>query len=116
MARAYNMMDKERKHMDDSQNKPEKVEEQHLTDVTGGSGHRDQDGSCYFTPDWNGGVKQENGKYWHKCASNCFGCFCRFKDWCVGNWHEVNQNGYELEPRAHSNHKKKPRSNDYNTT
>jgi len=95
-----------------------KLGQDDLDAVTGGD-KRPYGGKCYFTP--TGKVKEVYGQNWAQCSAYCGlvppmeACSCHDIGFvCTDKWHKVDEIG-ELFPHDAANHKKKPKSNNYNT-
>ena len=85
------------------------LNEEDLTEVTGGSGSKEN--VCRFTP--TGKEKFENGSMWMECNSICYECGCHGKSQCVKKWHRIREDKL-LDPINATNHFKK-RPPNYNT-
>ena len=91
------------------ENEGNELSEEQLDEVAGGKGiggslPKALRKKCDFTP--SGQSKTVSGATWLKCASSCLTCKCWSNDWCVDNWHRLN-NDNTLYPDDTANHNEK---------
>ena len=70
---------------------------------------------CYFSVKPGAEAKVYKNVFSLECGSNCWGCKCHERDWCVDRMHQVTPVNKELLPYSHANHKQKTPENNYNT-
>ena len=94
------------------------IDENELQQVTGGAPQLNDStnpGKCYFTIKPGAEAKVYKGVYSLECNSNCWGCACHRKEWCVDRMHQIASVTNRLLPSDKANHAKKPPSNNYST-
>jgi len=94
------------------------IDENELQKVTGGIEQLNDvtnPGRCYFTVKPGASPRVHKEVYSLECGSNCWGCACHRKEWCVDRMHQIASVSNRLLPSNKANHSKKLPSNNYNT-
>ena len=95
------------------------ISESELSQVSGGTTPALNDstnpGRCYFTIKPGAVPKVHKDVYSLECGSNCWGCACHRKEWCVDRMHQIGPGTNRLLPSDKANHKNKLPGNNYNT-